>query len=53
MLSIFDMKGVELLKDMKMNSVTAVDVSVLSKGIYIYTIQNANDVVKSGKLIKK
>ncbi|NRA94328.1 MAG: T9SS type A sorting domain-containing protein [Psychroserpens sp.] len=52
-LSIFDMKGVELLKDMKMNSVTAIDVSVLSKGIYLYIIQNANDVVESGKLIKK
>ncbi len=36
-----------------MNSVTAIDVSVLSKGIYLYIIQNANDVVESGKLIKK
>ncbi|MCT4630401.1 LamG-like jellyroll fold domain-containing protein [Winogradskyella sp.] len=52
-LSIMDVTGRVAFSDVNLNTVTNIDVSSLSKGMYLYTISNDTEILKSGKLIKK
>lgn len=52
-LNIYDSNGRILVGDMISKSNTTIDMSSFSKGMYIYSIRNQDNILKSSKIIKK
>ena len=52
-LSIVDLTGRKVIRNLELQAETKIDVSTLFNGMYLYTISNNNTILKSGKLIKK
>lgn len=51
-LNIYDMKGTRV-KDIKFDFNTLIDISNLHNGLYMYTLQDTNQILKSGRILKK
>jgi hypothetical protein len=52
-LSVMDLSGRIVSRDIELHSTTKINVSTFSKGMYLYTISNSVSIIKTGQLIKK
>lgn len=52
-LSIYDINGRNVMQKSISKTQTTIDVSLMSKGVYLYTLQDQNSVLTTGKFIKR